>query len=68
MRAEAFIGETGYGADAERRDIFAKPEGIETIKTIYCLDKVGPQAQDQLPISVPGEKERSTTIPIWSSI
>jgi acyl-CoA synthetase len=37
-RATAFIGQVGYGADADRRDIFAELGGIETLKHVYRLD------------------------------
>src|SRR5262249_9071980 len=36
-RSAAFIGQAGYGADADRRDIFAALAGIETLKHIYQL-------------------------------
>jgi acyl-CoA synthetase len=37
-RAAAFIGQVGYGADAERRDIFAELGGVETLKKVYRLE------------------------------
>ena len=37
-RATAFIGQAGYGADADRRDIFAELGGIETLKHVYRLE------------------------------
>jgi acyl-CoA synthetase len=37
-RAAAFIGQAGYGADADRRDIFAALGGIETLKHVYRLE------------------------------
>jgi acyl-CoA synthetase len=37
-RATAFIGQVGYGADADRRDIFAELAGVETLKQVYRLD------------------------------
>src|SRR3984957_2612378 len=37
-RAAAFIGQAGYGADAERRDIFAELGGIETLRHVYRLE------------------------------
>jgi acyl-CoA synthetase (AMP-forming)/AMP-acid ligase II len=49
MRAAAFIGEAGYGADAARRDIFVECERIETLRRIYRLPKVGAPA-DENPI------------------
>ena len=40
-RATAFIGQAGYGADADRRDIFAELGGIETLKHVYRLEPPG---------------------------
>jgi len=40
-RAAAFIGQAGYGADADRRDIFAELAGIETLKHVYRLEPPG---------------------------
>ena len=40
-RAAAFIGQAGYGADAERRDIFTELGGIETLRHVYRLDASG---------------------------
>src|SRR5712671_8194127 len=40
-RAAAFIGQAGYGADADRRDIFAELGGIETLKHVYRLEPPG---------------------------
>ncbi len=37
-RATAFIGQAGYGADADRRDIFGELGGIETLKQVVRLD------------------------------
>jgi acyl-CoA synthetase len=37
-RAVAFIAQAGYGADADRRDIFAELGAIETLKQVYRLD------------------------------
>ena len=37
MRAAAFIGQAGYGADAARRDIFAELGDIESLKCVYRL-------------------------------
>src|ERR1700722_9716084 len=41
MRAAAFVGEVGYGADAERRDIFADLDQVPTLKSIFKLGTVG---------------------------
>src|ERR1700710_731040 len=40
-RPAAFIGQAGYGADADRHDIFAALGGIETLKHVYRLDHPG---------------------------
>ena len=37
-RAVAFIAQAGYGADADRRDIFAELGAIATLKQVYRLD------------------------------
>jgi acyl-CoA synthetase (AMP-forming)/AMP-acid ligase II len=52
MRAAAFIGEIGYGADAARRDIFAILDQVPTLKSIFKLPAVGRQADDGLPQSM----------------
>ena len=36
--AAAFIGQAGYGADADRRDIFAELGGIESLRQVYRLE------------------------------
>jgi acyl-CoA synthetase (AMP-forming)/AMP-acid ligase II len=41
MRAAVFVGEVGYGADAERRDIFADLDQVPTLKSIFKLGAVG---------------------------
>src|SRR5882672_3349360 len=43
-RAAAFIGQAGYGADADRRDIFAELAGIETLKHAYRLEPPGSES------------------------
>jgi len=43
-RATAFIGQAGYGADADRRDIFAELGGIETLKHAYRLEPPGSES------------------------
>jgi acyl-CoA synthetase (AMP-forming)/AMP-acid ligase II len=48
MRAAAFIGEVGYGADAARRDIFAGLDQVPTLKSIFRLGPVGSDS-DGLP-------------------
>jgi len=37
-RAAAFIGQAGYGADADRRDIFAELGAVGTLKQVYRLE------------------------------
>jgi acyl-CoA synthetase (AMP-forming)/AMP-acid ligase II len=56
-RATAFIGQVGYGADADRRDIFAELAGIETLKQVYRLDR-----PNETP-SWPGLSRPSTSFP-----
>jgi acyl-CoA synthetase len=56
-RATAFVGQAGYGADAERRDIFAELGGVETLKHVYRLDAPGPTT------SWPGLSRPSTSLP-----
>src|SRR3979411_2122593 len=43
-RAAAFIGQAGYGADADRRDIFAQLGGTETLKHVYRLEPPGTES------------------------
>ncbi len=52
MRAAAFIGEIGYGADASRRDIFAALEDVPTLKSVFRLGAVGSSGIDELPQTV----------------
>jgi acyl-CoA synthetase (AMP-forming)/AMP-acid ligase II len=49
MRASAFIGEKGYGADAARRDIFTSLDQIPTLKSIFKLAAVGSEGGGGLP-------------------
>ena len=49
MRADAFIGEAGYGADAARRDIFNDLDQVSTLKAVFQLGAVGSQAEIPLP-------------------
>jgi acyl-CoA synthetase len=57
IRATAFIGQVGYGADADRRDIFAELGGVETLKQVYRLDP-----PNETP-SWPGLSRPSTSFP-----
>jgi acyl-CoA synthetase len=49
MRAAAFIGEMGYGADAARRDIFSSLDEVPTLRSIFKLPPVGGQRDSDLP-------------------
>jgi acyl-CoA synthetase len=42
MRAAAFIGQVGYGADAGKRDIFAELGAIETLRHVYVYPRDAP--------------------------
>jgi acyl-CoA synthetase (AMP-forming)/AMP-acid ligase II len=39
MRAAALITETGYGADADRKDLFAEVSDVDTLRHVYRLEK-----------------------------
>ncbi len=52
MRAAAFIGEAGYGADAARRDIFADLDRVSTLKAIFKLGAI--DGEDALPLPAAG--------------
>jgi acyl-CoA synthetase len=56
-RAAAFIGQAGYGADADRRDIFPELGGVETLKHVYRLAPANTEA------SWPGLSRPSTSLP-----
>lgn len=49
MRAAAFIGEQGYGADAARHDIFARLDEVPTLRKHYRLGRVGEPGGEALP-------------------
>lgn len=49
MRAAAFIGEIGYGADAARKDIFAGEADVPSLKTIFALGATGSAEGGTLP-------------------
>jgi acyl-CoA synthetase len=55
--AAAFIAQAGYGADADRRDIFAELGTIATLKQVYRLDP-----PNETP-SWPGSSRPSTSWP-----
>src|SRR5215831_13857498 len=56
-RAAAFIGQAGYGADADRHDIFAELDAVETLKQVYRLEAPNSDA------SWPGLSRPSTSLP-----
>lgn len=60
MRAAAFVGEQGYGADAARRDVFAHLDTIPTLKAVVCVLKAG-NATDgaALPLAPPAGQVNS---------
>ena len=39
MRASAIVAEGGYGADAKKKDLFARASEIQTIRHVYRLEK-----------------------------
>lgn len=49
MRAAAFIGEAGYGADAARHDIFTSLDEVPTLKATFKLGAVGERSESVLP-------------------
>jgi acyl-CoA synthetase len=63
MRAAAFIGEIGYGADASRRDIFASLDQISTLKSVFKLAAVGSQGGTGLPRATAGGSDMVNTDP-----
>jgi acyl-CoA synthetase len=63
MRAAAFIGEIGYGADASRRDIFAILDQVPTLKSIFRLSAVDGQGGDGLPQATPESGDVLNTDP-----
>lgn len=63
MRAAAFIGEIGYGADAFRNDIFAMLDQVPTLKSILKLAAVGSGGVDGLPRAAPKNGDVVNTDP-----
>lgn len=57
MRAAAFIGEAGYGADAARRDIFADLDRVPTLKAFFKLGAI--DGEDALPLPAAGAAAES---------
>ena len=52
MRASAFIGEIGYGADAAHHDIFAALDEVPTLKSVFKLGAVGSADEHGLPRAI----------------
>lgn len=63
MRARAFIGEPGYGADADRHDVFAAAASLPTLATVYRLPKVGAEGLGLPPVGSPVEPEAPSADP-----
>lgn len=69
VRAAAFIGEVGYGADASRADVFAGLERLESMRRIIRLRELGSaEAGDNLlslsgPQAAPGAEDPHSTDP-----
>jgi acyl-CoA synthetase (AMP-forming)/AMP-acid ligase II len=51
MRASAFIGELGYGADGGRANIFDRLPEVKTLKKSYALSGTGDRPAAKLPLS-----------------
>lgn len=51
MRASAFIGERGYGADAARASIFDRLAEVKTLKKFYALSSTGDRPGAELSAS-----------------
>src|SRR5262245_5966420 len=49
VRAAAFVGETGYGADAPAHDVFARLAEVPTLRLVLELGHVGDPAASSLP-------------------
>jgi acyl-CoA synthetase len=62
-RATAFIGQAGYGADADRRDIFAELGGVDTLKRVYRLDASNASQSSWPGLSPSGHCEQNEAIP-----
>ncbi|WP_431281296.1 class I adenylate-forming enzyme family protein [Humitalea sp. 24SJ18S-53] len=61
MRAAALIAQPGYGADAERHDIFRQAEDIPSLRRIIRLD-----AADAVPMSWPPAVDAPPADPVAS--
>jgi acyl-CoA synthetase len=51
MRAVALIAEVGYGADADRHDVFALAEGMKGMRAVYRVPALGPDDAGTLPMA-----------------
>ncbi|HVL77081.1 MAG TPA: class I adenylate-forming enzyme family protein [Noviherbaspirillum sp.] len=49
MRAAALVAEIGYGADADRHDVFALAEAQKTMRAIYRVPALAPGDAQHLP-------------------
>ncbi|OZI21125.1 hypothetical protein CAL26_27215 [Bordetella genomosp. 9] len=64
VSAAAFIGETGYGADAGRNDIFAMLERLPTLRHVISLPPVKDRPADAMPFAAAPD---STSPDAWST-
>jgi acyl-CoA synthetase len=60
MRAAAFVGEVGYGADADRKNIFTSLDQVPTLKKVYSLPVVGSAGASDLPAAAESAGEINT--------
>jgi acyl-CoA synthetase (AMP-forming)/AMP-acid ligase II len=51
MRAVALVAETGYGADADRHDVFALAEQQATMRAIYRVEPLSEQDATRAPMA-----------------
>jgi acyl-CoA synthetase (AMP-forming)/AMP-acid ligase II len=51
MRAVALVGEIGYGADADRHDIFKIAEGMKNMRAVYRLQPLGKEDAGRVPMA-----------------
>ena len=52
MRASAFVGERGYGADGDRASIFDRLSEVDTLKTHYAFAAAGDRSGNKLPAPI----------------
>ena len=69
MRAAAVVFETGYGADAETKDLSARLSAVDTLKQAYRLDKasgrkgvVEPKSADQIASCKPAPQDANRVL------